>query len=128
MTALAPTRWAISWSLRLASSMFGCRLPIHPALVVASTTADASEDDQSLVGLECDSDVSRARLSGELASAGLKPLTMVLLRPPGSPTANVLVEVDGYLTDDDTRLSHLGSVLRRPIVLGNYAVPVPGGR
>jgi chorismate mutase / prephenate dehydratase len=37
------------------------------------------------------------------------------------------VEVEGYLTDDDTRLSRLGSVLRRPIVLGSYAVPIAGG-
>jgi chorismate mutase/prephenate dehydratase len=100
--------------------------PSAQALVVASTTADASEDDQSLVGLECDSDVSRARLSSELTGAGLKPLTMTLLRKQGSPTANVLVEVEGYLADDDARLSHLGSVLRRPIVLGSYAVPIAG--
>jgi chorismate mutase / prephenate dehydratase len=100
--------------------------PSAQALVVASTTADASADDQSLVGLECDSDVSRARLSSELTGAGLKPLTMTLLRKQGSPTANVLVEVEGYLADDDARLSHLGSVLRRPIVVGNYAVPIAG--
>jgi len=101
--------------------------PSAQALVVASTTADASEEDQSLLGLECDSDVSRARLSSELTGAGLKPLFMVLLRQPGSPTANVLVEVEGYLADDDARLSHLGSVLRRPVVLGSYAVPIAGG-
>lgn len=97
------------------------------ALVVAATPADASGDDRSFLGLECDSDVSRTRLSSELTAAGLKPETMVLLRPAGSPVANVLVEVEGYLADDDARLSHLGSVLRRPVVLGNYAVPVSGG-
>jgi chorismate mutase len=101
--------------------------PIAQALVVAATPADASEEDQSLLGLECDSDVSRARLSSELSSAGLKPQTMVLVRHPGSPIANVLVEVEGYLSDDDLRLSNLGSVLRRPIVLGIYAVPIAGG-
>jgi hypothetical protein len=52
---------------------------------------------------------------------------MVLVRHPGSPIANVLVEVEGYLSDDDLRLSNLGSVLRRPIVLGIYAVPIAGG-
>jgi chorismate mutase / prephenate dehydratase len=101
--------------------------PATQALVVASTPPDASEDDQSFLGLECDSDVSRARLSSELTGAGLKPETMVLVRQQGSPIANVLVEVEGYLTDDDTRLSRLGSVLRRPIVLGSYAVPIAGG-
>ena len=101
--------------------------PAAQALVVASTPPDSSEADQSLLGLECDSDVSRARLSGELTGAGLKPETMVLVRRPGSPVANVMVEVEGYLTDDDPRLSRLGSVLRRPVVLGSYAVPLAGG-
>ena len=100
--------------------------PTAQALVVASTPVDASEQDQSLLGLECDSDVSRTRLSSELSAAGLKPETMVLVRRPGSPIANVLVEVEGYLADDDARLARLGSVLRRPIVLGSYAVPVGG--
>jgi chorismate mutase / prephenate dehydratase len=97
------------------------------ALVVASTPADASGEDQSFLGLECDSDVSRARLSSELSGAGLTPQTMVLLRQQGSPIANVLVEVAGYLADDDLRLSNLGASLRRPIVLGSYAVPIAGG-
>ncbi len=101
--------------------------PAAQALVVASTPPDASAEDQSFLGLECDSDVSRARLSSELSGAGLKPETMVLVRQQNSPIANVLVEVDGYLSDDDIRLSRLGSVLRRPIVLGSYAVPIAGG-
>ncbi len=101
--------------------------PSAQAMVVAATRADASEEDQSVLALECDSDVSRARLSSELAGAGLKPRTMVLLRQHDSGTANVLVEVEGYLGDDDQRLSNLGSVLRRPIVVGSYAVPISGG-
>jgi hypothetical protein len=101
--------------------------PSAQALVVASTPVDASGDDQSFLGLECDSDVSRARLSSELTGAGLKPQTMVLVRQQGSPSANVLVEVEGYLADDDVRLSNLGSVLRRPVVLGSYAVQIAGG-
>jgi chorismate mutase/prephenate dehydratase len=50
-----------------------------------------------------------------------------LARQEGSLVANVLVEVDGVLTDDDERLRHLGSVLRRPVVLGSYATPIAGG-
>jgi chorismate mutase / prephenate dehydratase len=101
--------------------------PSAQALVVAATAVDPSEEDQSLLGLECDSDVSRARLSSELTAAGLKPQTMVLLRQPGSPTGNVLVEIEGYLADSDVRLGNLGSVLRRPVVVGSYAVPIAGG-
>ena len=100
--------------------------PATQAIVVASTAPDASEEDRSFLGLECDSEVSRARLSSELVAAGLKPETMVLGRQQGSPVTNVLVEVEGFLTDDDPRLVHMGTVLRRPIVLGSYASPVGG--
>ncbi|HET6307646.1 MAG TPA: chorismate mutase [Rhodopila sp.] len=100
--------------------------PAEQALVVASTPPDASEADQSCLGLECDSDISRARLSAELAAAGLKPETMALARQPGSPFAHALVEIEGYLTDDDARLAQLGSVFPRKIVLGSYAVPIAG--
>ena len=100
--------------------------PAAQAIVVASTPPDASQDDGSFLGLECDADVSRTRLSSELSAVGLRPETMVLGRQQGSPVINVLVEVEGYLSDDDPRLVHMGTVLRRPIVLGSYAMPVGG--
>jgi chorismate mutase/prephenate dehydratase len=101
--------------------------PDGRALVVAATAVDASGDDQSLVGFECDTDISRARLSGELSRAGLEPQNMVLVHQPGSSIGNVLAEVAGYVADDDVRLGRLGKVIRRPIVLGAYAVPLAGG-
>jgi chorismate mutase/prephenate dehydratase len=100
--------------------------PAARALVVASTPPDASGDDRSFLGLECDTDISRARLSGELLAAGLKAEAMLLLRLQGSSISNVLVEIEGYLSDDDKRLTHLGSVLRRPVVIGSYASPIGG--
>jgi hypothetical protein len=96
-------------------------VPSTQALVVAATPPDASGGDKSFLGLECDTDVSRARLSGELAAAGLPPKLMLLLRQQGTPIAHVLIEVEGYLTDDDPRLGRLGSVFRRPVLLGGYA-------
>jgi hypothetical protein len=98
--------------------------PSLQALVVAAAPPDASGDDRSLLGLECDRDVSRTRLSGELAAAGLAPDMMVLLPETGSNRTHVLAEVAGYLADDDPRLSRLGGVLRRPVVIGGYAVPL----
>lgn len=100
--------------------------PGAQALVVAATPADPSEEDQSLLGLECDSDVSRTRLASELSGAGLTPRTMVPAREHGSPIAHVLAEVEGPLADDDPRLGRMGSLLRRPVVLGIYAVPIAG--
>ena len=97
--------------------------PTLQALVVAAAPPDASADDRSFLGFECDSGVSRARLSSQLAPAGLPADLMVLRREPGSAVAHLLAEVDGYLADDDPRLGRLGAVLRRPVVIGRYAVP-----
>lgn len=101
--------------------------PDVSALVVAPAAPDSSEDDRSLVALECDGDVSRARLSGELTAAGLPPASMIAARQQGAPVSFFLVEVPGYLTDEDPRLGKLSSVLRQPVVLGCYAVPLAGG-
>jgi chorismate mutase len=100
--------------------------PAARALVVASTPPDASGDDRSFLGLECDSDVSRARLSSELLAAGIKAESLLLSRQQGSPVSDVLVEIEGYLTDDDPRLSRPGSILRRPVVIGSYASLIGG--
>ena len=52
---------------------------------------------------------------------------MILRRDQGARVAHALVEVDGFLTDDDPRLAGLDAALRRPVVLGAYAVPETGG-
>ncbi len=49
---------------------------------------------------------------------------MTLRRDPGSDVAYALVDVDGFVSDADPRLAALQSVLRAPVVLGAYAVPV----
>lgn len=100
--------------------------PFAQALVVATTPADPSGQDELFFRVECDSDVSRAKLASELSAIGLDPLAMVVLRHPGSPIANVLVEVDGTLADNDPRLLHMEFILRQPMVLGSYAVPITG--
>jgi chorismate mutase/prephenate dehydratase len=110
------------WTIRAAGA------PAGQALVVASTPADASGDDHSILGFECDSAVSKARLFSELSGAGLQVETMVVARQPGSPAASVMADVDGYLCDDDPRLIHLRGVLRRPVVFGSYALPFAGNR
>ncbi len=97
------------------------------AVVVASTAADASGQDRSFLACECDGEVSRTRLSRELAAAGLQPQNLLLSKQPGSSASSVLVEVEGYLAEDDPRLGRLSPVLRQPVVLGNYAVPLAGG-
>ena len=96
------------------------------ALVVAAAAPDPSGHDRSLIGLELPLEMSRARLSAALLAAGLQPGATILRRDPGAPVAHALVEVAGYLADDDTRLVALPGLLRPPVVLGAYAVPIDG--
>jgi chorismate mutase len=102
--------------------------PGLPAMVIAAFAPDPSSADRSLLGLEVALDVSRARLTAAVISAGLQPEQIILRRDPGAPVAHALVEVEGSVTEDDARLGAITSVLRRPIVLGGYAVPLDGAR
>ncbi len=101
-------------------------VPSAQALVVAAIPPDPSGQDRTLLGLELDLDVSRARLAAAVSTAGFSPGTVVLRRDPGAPVAHAIVEVDGYLAEDDARLAQLGAVLRLPVVLGAYAIPLDG--
>jgi chorismate mutase len=98
--------------------------PVVQAIVAATTEPDPSERDRSMLGLELDLDVSRARLTAALAAADLAPVTMILRR--NRDAAHALVEVDGFMTDADPRLIRLDAPLRRPLVLGAYAIPESG--
>jgi hypothetical protein len=76
-----------------------------------------------LLGFEVSADVSRARLAGALTTAGLKPESVILRRDPAAGAGHALVEVAGHIEDADPRLATLAPVLRRPVVLGAYAIP-----
>jgi chorismate mutase len=97
--------------------------PEVQALVIAGTEPDSSGLDRSLLGLRLDAPVSRGRVTAMLAAAGLAAGTVVLSR---DGVAHALVEVAGFLTDDDPRLARLHAMLRRPVVLGAYAIPETG--
>jgi chorismate mutase / prephenate dehydratase len=100
--------------------------PRVQALVVAASAPDASGRDRSLIGLECAADISRDRLSALLTASGLAPTAITLRRDPDAPAAQAMVEVEGMLRDDDPRLAALDPALRRPVVLGAYAVAAGG--
>ena len=98
--------------------------PQVQALVVAASAPDPSDNDRSLIAVELAADISRARLTSLLTAAGLTPGTIVLRRDPGAQSALAVIDVPGLLTEDDPRLKSLDPALRRPVVLGAYAVPV----
>ena len=96
------------------------------ALVVSAAAPDRSEHDHSLIGLELPPEMSRARLAGALTTAGLAPASIILRRDPAGQIAHGLIDVEGFVGDDDPRLATLGDAVRRPVVLGAYAVPAEG--
>ena len=98
--------------------------PRVQALVVAAMPPDRSSRDRSLITLELPPEQSRARLSVALAAAGLDAGRTLLRHDPTLPVAQALVDVDGFVTDDDPRLAALSDALRPPVVLGAYALPV----
>ncbi len=96
-------------------------LPATQAVVVAGAPADASGDDKSfLIGRSA---CGKAEITDALTAAGLPPHRLLLT---GDAAGNLLAELPGMLEEDDGRLAQLGDVLRRPVVLGGYAVPVAG--
>jgi chorismate mutase len=94
--------------------------PRVQALVVAAMPPDPSSRDRSLITLELPPEQSRARLS----VAGFDAGRTLLRRDPHLPVAQALVDMDGFVTDDDPRLAALSDALRPPVVLGAYALPV----
>jgi chorismate mutase len=98
--------------------------PAVQALVIASSPADPSGDDISLIALEMEAQISRVSLSQTLTTAGFKPLSILLNRPPGAPVAQLLVEVAGFVALDDPRLGRIGGLQAPPLVVGAYALGV----
>ncbi len=102
--------------------------PKLQAFVVSTVPPDPSGDDRTLLGLEVAPDYSRARLAQAFASAGLEAAQFILRRDPGDARALLLVDVAGFVRDDDARLATLATQAggRAPVVLGAYAIPLGG--
>lgn len=101
--------------------------PQVQAFVASAAAPDPSGADRSLIGLELALETSRARLGANLLAAGFRAGPVILRRDVGSDVAFALVDVEGFVDDGDPRLRALASVLRAPVVLGAYAIPVGAG-
>lgn len=100
--------------------------PQVQAFAIAAAPPDASRKDRSLLGFELPEEISRTRLSAAFTAVGLPPAAMILRRDPAGQAAHGLVEVDGYIAEDDPRLAALAERAARPLLLGAYAVPIEG--
>jgi chorismate mutase len=100
--------------------------PQAEAMVVAAAAPDPSSSDRSLMAFELTPDMSRARLAAALTAAGLAPASIILRRDPAGQVGHGLIDVEGYVSDNDPRMAKLTESVTRPVVLGAYAVPMDG--
>jgi chorismate mutase / prephenate dehydratase len=99
-------------------------VPAVQALVVSAVAPDPSGDDRSLLGLECDPGTDPSRILALLAAASLGSGNLLMRCDSGGPVTRALVEIPGFLAEDDSRLADIGAGIRSHAVLGAYAVPV----
>jgi chorismate mutase / prephenate dehydratase len=96
------------------------------AFVLARMEPEDSGDDRTLVSVESATGLSRNRIAGALAKAGLPAFTSALDQVAGG-VHHYLVELPGVLADGDERLRELGTALGltsgRVAAIGAYAVP-----
>ncbi len=98
--------------------------PRAAALVVAAGLPDPSGDDRTLFGFEFSVELSRTRLAQQIAAAGFVAHSFILRRDAGAPVAQALVDLDGFIAENDPRLAAIESLKRPPVRLGAYAVPM----
>jgi chorismate mutase len=100
--------------------------PTAQGLVVSAAAPDPSGQDRSLLGVELAAEVNGARLDAAVAAAGFRAGATIARQAAGASAPCALVEVDGFVGDDDPRLPALRAAQCSPTVLGAYAVPVGG--
>jgi len=98
------------------------------ALVIGRGEAEATGADRSMIVVETEGDVSRARLSAAFEAAGQK-VTFFAQHVPTPGTVWNLIELDDLLKPGDARLETalkpLGDRARDLRLLGAYARPMP---
>lgn len=96
------------------------------ALVLARIEPEESGDDCALISVESQEGISRNRIAGALAKAGLPPFSSAMDQAVGG-MHHYLLELPGIFADDDPRLRALETALSldrgRVASIGAYAVP-----
>lgn len=99
------------------------------AYVIGRIPPEPSGEDRSLLVVRLQGEMSRARFNETLAAVDLAGGTVAAYRESeGAAGEDRLIEVDGFVTDDDPRLARLREAAQgavdRVVVLGAYAVPM----
>lgn len=99
------------------------------ALAIGRIERRPTGDDVTLVAVEVKSEISRSTVADGLVGVGLAARDIATWEDPASPETRLhLIEIEGFVEDDDTRLmeavERLGSAIIRLMPLGGYAVPL----
>lgn len=109
------------------------RASLPVGLIVGKLYPELTGDDRSFLAMQC-VHVPEAEMRRLLGKAGYKvrQMLMQVVGRGGSAPAAFLVETEGYVGRNDTRLARLramlGSRLQYLAPLGGYAVPLKSGR
>ncbi len=127
--------WPILAGMAGGPAAICARLPFGPsvpkneeqALCISTTPPEESGIDISLYAFKTSVNLSRARLSEELAATGIKPIRLLGGAIPSSDSSAFFGELDGFTTPDDPRIARLldpaVAVAEDAIFLGSYASP-----
>ena len=99
------------------------------ALVVSNMPQDNTEDDRTLIVIGANARISRASINELLESVDLTGRSITALdRREDRPEWLHLVEVEGYLPDEDPKIESLieggGGRIGRVVAIGGYANPI----
>jgi chorismate mutase / prephenate dehydratase len=111
------------------------RLPFGPrgnarsdgdALAIGYGPPQSSDNDRTLLATENAGDISQSRFAAAFAALGMT--CRFIFSCGQGATTNTLIEIDGFVTLDDSRLEklreRLGADLLRLFAIGSYAVPL----
>ena len=92
--------------------------------VISRSAPDKSGCDISLLSVEVENEVSSSTVVELLEEKGFKEVKVLLMVPFDSEGKSCLVEVNGYIQADDSRLSGFEECIKNISVAGAYACPV----
>ncbi|QQG35619.1 MAG: chorismate mutase [Micavibrio aeruginosavorus] len=102
-------------------------VPDHQALVIAKIKFESSGDDRSFLALDLDHHISRARIIDRCKDMGLAARSLYSMAHKMGGNTLHLLEVDGYVAQNDRRLTDLLNNLEYPegrcLCLGGYPTP-----
>jgi chorismate mutase/prephenate dehydratase len=98
------------------------------ALAIAAIPVEATGNDRTLLVIEATAQISRSALAAKIKAAGFETAVIQSWHSPSDPAVWLhLVDVEGFVTDEDAKLARLatrlGKTLRHIWPVGGYAVP-----